>query len=50
MSTFAIAGLQLAAPNGDNVDLMIDEIDAVVQRFPWLDMVVCPELACGTNR
>lgn len=50
MSTFAIAGLQLEAPNGDNVDLMITEIDAVLRRFPWLDMVVCPELgACGTD-
>lgn len=50
MSTFAIAGLQLEAPNGDNVNLMITEIDAVLRRFPWLDMVVCPELgACGTD-
>lgn len=51
MSSFAIAGLQLEVPDGDsNTDLMIREIDAVVKRFPWLDMVVCPELACGTDR
>lgn len=50
MTTFAIAGLQLEGPNGDNVDNVISEIDAVVRRFPWLDMVVCPEHgACGTN-
>ena len=50
MTTFAIAGLQLEGPNGDNVDSMSREIDAVVRRFPWLDMVVCPELgACGTD-
>lgn len=50
MTTFGIAGLQLEAPNGDNVDLAIREIDAVVRRYPWLDMVVCPELAaCGTH-
>jgi predicted amidohydrolase len=50
MTSFAIAGLQLEAPNGDNVDLVIREIGAVVHRYPWLDMVVCPELAaCGTN-
>lgn len=50
MTTFAIAGLQLEAPNGDNVDLVDREITAVVRRYPWLDMVVCPELAaCGTH-
>jgi predicted amidohydrolase len=50
MTTFAIAGLQLEAPNGDNTDLVIREIGAVVRRYPWLDMVVCPELAaCGTS-
>ena len=50
MSTFAIAGLQLEAPNGDNVDLVAAEIDAIVRRFPWIEMIVCPELgACGTD-
>lgn len=51
MSSFAIAGLQLEAPNGDNTDLVTAEIDAIMSRFPWLDMVVCPELGCcGTNK
>lgn len=51
MTTFAIAGLQLATPAiGSNVDLMVREIDAVAARYPWVDMVVCPELACGTGR
>jgi len=51
MSSFAIAALQLEAPNGDNTDLVTAEIDAVVGRFPWLDMVVCPELGCcGTDK
>ena len=51
MTSFAIAGLQLEAPNGDNTDLVTAEIDAVVARFPWLDMVLCPELgACGTSK
>jgi len=50
MTTFAIAGLQLEAVNGDNVDTMLAEIDKVVARFPWLDMVVLAELnACGTD-
>tara|TARA_R110002096_G_scaffold2071_3_gene10801 strand:+ start:4012 stop:4869 length:858 start_codon:yes stop_codon:yes gene_type:complete len=50
MSSFSIAGLQLEGPNGDNVELAIAEIDAIVKRFPWIDMVLCPELgACGTD-
>ncbi len=51
MTTFAIAGLQLEAPNGgSNVELMVREIEAVVRRYPWIDMIVCPELACGIDR
>lgn len=50
MTTFSIAGLQLEASNGDNVDAMLTEIDSVVSRFPWLDMVVMAELnAFGGN-
>ena len=50
LSTFAIAGLQLEAPKGGDTDLMIREIDAVMHRYPWLEMVVCPELACSTKQ
>ena len=50
MSTFSIVGLQLDGSNGDNVEHMIAEIDGVVSRFPWIDMVLCPELACGTDK
>lgn len=39
-----IAGLQLEAINGDNLDSMEFEIDAVAQRLPWIDMVVLGEL------
>lgn len=50
MSTFSIAGLQLTAGNGDNVESMLAEIDAAVRRFPWLDMVVLGELnSCGSD-
>ncbi len=49
MTTFAIAGLQLEAPSADNMDLIIREIDAVVSRYPWIEMVVCPELACSID-
>jgi predicted amidohydrolase len=44
MATFAIAGLQLEAATGDNIDSMIGEIDSAVRRFPWLNMVVLAEL------
>ncbi len=44
MSKIGIAGLQLEAINGDNLDSMEAEIDAVAQRFPWVDMVVLAEL------
>jgi predicted amidohydrolase len=50
MSKIGIAGLQLEAVNGDNCDSMEAEIDAVVKRFPWVDMVVLGELnGCGSN-
>jgi deaminated glutathione amidase len=50
MSKIAIAGLQLDAINGNNVDRMEAEIDAVKQRFPWVDMVLLGELnACGSD-
>ncbi len=51
MSQFAIAGLQLALKDGENLDFIVSEIRAVKQRFPWVDMVVLSELATyGTNR
>ena len=51
MTTIAIAGLQLEAESGDNLDHMLAEIDRVMARFPWLEMVVLPELnACGADR
>ncbi len=50
MTTFAIAGLQLEAQNGDNTASILAEIDSVVARYPWLDMVLLAELnAMGTN-
>lgn len=44
MSKISIAGLQLEAINGDNLDSMETEIDALAKRFPWVDMVVLAEL------
>jgi predicted amidohydrolase len=51
MTTFAIAGLQLRAQAGDNTASMLEEIDKVMIRFPWIQMIVLPELtACGADR
>jgi predicted amidohydrolase len=50
MSQFAIAGLQLALANGDNLSFILDEIEKIKQRFPWVKMVVLSELATfGAN-
>jgi predicted amidohydrolase len=50
MSKISIAGLQLEAINGNNLDSMESEIDAVARRFPWVDMVLLGELnAFGTD-
>ena len=44
MSHLAIAGLQLELAVEDNLALIEREIDLVKQRFPWIQMVVLPEL------
>lgn len=41
-----MAGLQLELAAADNVRLLAGEIRAAKRRFPWLDMIVLPELAC----
>ncbi|MDH3352276.1 MAG: carbon-nitrogen hydrolase family protein [Gammaproteobacteria bacterium] len=50
MTTFSIGGLQVEAPNADNVDQILAEIDKVMGRFSWLQMIVLPELACTLDR
>lgn len=50
MSKIGIAGLQLGAINGDNVDSMEEAIEATAKRFPWVDMLVLGEMnAYGTD-
>jgi len=44
MSKIAIAGLQLEAAAGDNLDAMEAEIDACMRRFSFVDMLVLGEL------
>jgi predicted amidohydrolase len=45
MNDFAIAGLQLALHSGDNRDRIEHEVGIAIARFPWVRMVVLPELA-----
>jgi predicted amidohydrolase len=45
MGHLAIAGLQLELAVEDNLALIEHEIALVKQRFPWIQMVVLPELA-----
>lgn len=45
MTEFAIACLQLELEDYDNLELCLDEVDAAMTRFPWVQMVVVGELA-----
>lgn len=50
MATFGIAALQLELANGDNLASCDAHIRAVKRSFPWVEMVVLPELATwGTS-
>lgn len=44
MSHFGIGALQLALSRGDNLLVVIEEVRKAKQRFPWVDMIVLPEL------
>jgi len=44
MSYLSIAGLQLELDSEDNLSILEKEIDGVKKRFPWIQMVVLPEL------
>ncbi len=50
MSFLSIAGLQLELGVEDNLSTVEREIDRVKRRFPWLQMLVLPELCTyGAN-
>jgi len=50
MSYLSIAGLQLELGIEDNLSVIEREIDLVKKRFPWIQMVVLPELCTyGAN-
>lgn len=53
MANFAIAGLQVEIARGDNLARLRAEIESVMSRFPWVQMVALPELSAhgpGTSR
>ena len=51
MSYLSIAGLQLELGAEDNLSTIEKEIDLVKKRFPWVQMVVLPELCTfGANK
>jgi predicted amidohydrolase len=50
MNKFAIAGIQMKALNGDNLDAMTKQILNVMHRFPWVQLVMFGELSIfGTS-
>lgn len=50
MTYFAVAGLQINLQPSNNLDLLVAKTRTALARFPWIQMVVCSELAiCGTN-
>ena len=49
MTDFAIAVVQMKAPDADNVDAMVQRIDKVMRLYPWVQMVLFSELAKTTG-
>lgn len=51
MTVFPIACIQTDYGPGDNVEAMTRDIGMVMRRYPWVEMVLFPELAAfGPNR
>jgi predicted amidohydrolase len=50
MKKFAVAGVQMKASNGDNLDVMTKQILNVMNRFPWVQLIIFGELSIfGTS-
>lgn len=50
MTSLGLAAIQLAGEKDGNFQLVEEEIRAVVKRFPWVELVLCGELAIhGAN-
>lgn len=45
MRTLSVAGLQVELSKGDNLAALAAEIRGAKRRYPWVDMIVLPELA-----
>ena len=51
MSYFSVAGIQMAPKCTDNLEEMATRTASVATRFPWIDLVLFPELAAfGPDR
>ncbi len=44
MNRFGVAGIQINATNGDNLDAMTKQVDNVMNRYPWVRLVMFGEL------
>ena len=47
MAHLSMAVLQLELGIEDNLSIIEEEIDLVMKRFPWVQMVVLPELGAS---
>jgi predicted amidohydrolase len=45
MGCFVVAGLQLDLHPGDNLARIATEVASAKRRFPWIDLIILPELA-----
>lgn len=45
MSKFSLSALQLALPQGDNRERIAAAVASTLRRYPWVQMVLLPELA-----
>jgi deaminated glutathione amidase len=45
MGSFAVAGLQMDLRAEDNLARIATEVTAAKRRFPWIDLIILPELA-----
>jgi predicted amidohydrolase len=45
MSKFSLSALQLSLPQGDNRERIAAAVASMLRRYPWVQMVLLPELA-----
>lgn len=45
MNRFSIASVQMDLPIADNISTMARQVDSVMKRYPWVDMILFGELS-----